>query len=78
MSLYVVGSRSGIAVTQTDLENIVSLNNQIERLGAMRDRLAESVLRRMNAGAEVECGPRTAERDDEYRGPVRTQRLVVR
>lgn len=65
-------------MTQTDLENIVSLNNQIVRLAAMRDRLAESVLRRMNAGADVETGPRTADRNDEYRGPVRIQKLVVR
>jgi hypothetical protein len=74
----VVGGRAGITVTQTDLENIVSLNNQITRLGEMRDRLAESVLRRLNAGADVEAGPRTADRQDAYSGPVRTQRLVVR
>jgi len=78
VSLFVVGGRAGITVTQTDLENIVSLNNQIMRLGEMRDRLAESVLRRLNAGAVVEPGPRTADRQDEYRGPVRTQKLIVR
>jgi hypothetical protein len=78
VSLHIIGKQSGPEVTQVDLENIVSLKNQIERLAQMRDRLAESVLRRMNAGADVECGPRTADRDDEYRGPVRKQTLVVR
>ncbi len=78
MSLFILDRRAAIDVSQVDLENIVSLNNQIERLGKMRDRLAESVLRRMNAGADIECGPRTADREDEYSGPVRIQKLEVR
>lgn len=78
MILYVMGGQVRTEVTQVDLENIVSLTNQIARLGEMRDRLAESVLRRMNAGADVETGPRTADRDDVYHGPVRKQKLVVR
>ena len=73
-----VERRVALDVSQVDLENIVSLNNQIERLSKMRDRLAESVLRRMNAGADVECGPRIADLEDEYHGPLRTQRLEVR
>jgi len=78
VNLFVVSSRAKVTVSQSDLENIVSLEAQITRLSELRDQLAEHVMRRLSGGAEIEIGPRTAECRDEYHGYVRTQRLIVR
>jgi hypothetical protein len=67
------------AVSQQDLENILSLTNQIARLREMRDHLSRAVLERVLGGAEAELGPRTCETKTTWtKGAIRKQKLVVR
>lgn len=68
----------GSEISQVDLENVLSLDAQIRRTQAMRDRIAAGILSRMNSGSEVEPGSRTIDIDESYSGATRRQKLVVR
>ena len=70
--------QSPTTVTQVDLENILSLSNQIVRLQEMRARLTTSALERLLAGETAEPGPRTSEVQTLWVRGTRKQKLVVR
>ena len=69
---------AAVSVSQADLENIVSLTNQITRLRAMRDKLTGVVLERLLAGAEAEVGPRACDVETSWSKATKKQKLVVR
>ncbi|MEP6960960.1 MAG: hypothetical protein ABI995_02720 [Acidobacteriota bacterium] len=56
------------AVTQTDLENILTLDASICRMQTMRDEIAAGVLHRVTAGTRIEDGPRTVDLERTYSG----------
>ncbi len=67
------------SVSQQDLENILSLTNQIERLQDMRGDLSRAVLEKLQGGAEPEIGPRTCEIQTTWtKRAIRQQKLEVR
>lgn len=76
VNLFVIEPRS--AVTQADLENILQLDAQVEALRITRNRIADSVLDRLVAGAPVECGSRTCRLVEVLQAGRRIQRLIVR
>lgn len=76
MKLIVLGNSS--IVTQTDLENLLSLNAQISKMKRSRDRIAAGVLARIARGAQVEPGNRTYDIEEEFRGSTRLETLIVR
>lgn len=70
--------RGETSVSQADLVNIRMLDNQVLRLLRVRDRIAQGVMDRLNAGAAVECGVFEAEIEEIRRGSSRRQKLIVR
>ena len=64
-------------VAQAELGNVHVLDAQIERLRRTRDRIAESILRRMLSGAQVEAGTFDAEIEEHVIDGVLCQNVGV-
>jgi hypothetical protein len=64
-------------VTQDELGNIHTLDAQIERLQRTRDRISESILRKMLSGASVEPGMFDAEVEEHVIDGVICQKVRV-
>lgn len=78
MKLTVISEKSRETVTQADFENILTLDAQILHLQANRERIAASILSRLNRGAEAEDGRRTHDVEVSYSGKRRIEKLIVR
>ncbi len=66
--LQMVGKPSGRIVSQTDLENIVTLRAQMRRLKRNLNMIKETAVQNLMAGAEVEDGRRTVELRTRFKG----------
>ena len=72
------GDSRGVGpVTESDLETVVVLHGQVERRRGLMAQVAESVLDRLAAGAEVEPSCHDATREVIYRPGVTEERLIV-
>jgi len=71
------GNGAAGAITDIDVENLITVQNRIDRNRDLHEQMAESIMARLRDGAEIAAGSHDVELRHETVNGIREEQLVI-